>query len=123
VCRHPARTGHIDHSRAHAAGGATVRINLGPLCPHDHQVKHGAGWTVEQPEPGLFLWSSPLGGRYVTRGEFLTPELPGPAPAEPEPWPDVPARTIQGPILRRPPPRAPPEPAAPVRGYPDEPPF
>ena len=123
VCRHPAHTGEIDHSRDRQAGGATVRINLGPLCPHDHGVKHGAGWTVTQPQPGTFVWCSPLGGRYVTRGEFLTPELPEPAPADPGPWNDVPARTIDGPSLSRPPPRAPPPPAAHGREYPDEPPF
>jgi hypothetical protein len=123
VCRHPAHRSQIDHSRDHADGGLTVRINLGPLCSHDHQVKHRAGWTVEQPVPGEFVWSSPLGGRYVTRGEFLLPQLPEPVPADPGPWPDVPSRRIEGPILSRPPPPPPaPPPAAPV-DYPDEPPF
>lgn len=61
---------------AHAAGGPTVRSNVGPVCDLYHAVKHRAGWTVTQAEPGLFVWRSPLGGTYGTRGEFLLPEMP-----------------------------------------------
>ena len=86
VCRRPARAAEMDHSRDHARGGTTERINIGPLCDHDHDVKHRAGWTVTQPEPGTFVWRSPLGGHYTARGEFLLPELPEPAPDEPDPW-------------------------------------
>jgi hypothetical protein len=35
--------------------------------------------------PGLFLWVSPLGRIYVTRGEPIRPDLPDPDPA---PHPD-----------------------------------
>ena len=126
VCRHPARTADIDHSRDHAHGGTTERINLGPLCDHDHDVKHQAGWTVTQPEPGTFVWRSPLGGHYTARGEFLLPELPEPAPDDkPDPWLERTPQIFDGPILFRPPPPepAPPPPPPPAAEYPDEPPF
>jgi hypothetical protein len=121
VCRRPARTTEIDHSRDRAHGGTTTRNNLGPLCDHDHDVKHAAGWTVAQPEPGVFIWHSPLGGTYPARGEFLCSELPDPAPADPGPWPEGSSRTIEGPILRRPPPPEPDPPSAPATEYPAEP--
>jgi hypothetical protein len=129
VCRHPAHAGEIDHTRDRAHGGTTERINLGPVCDHDHDVKHRAGWTVTQPEPGTFIWHSPLGGTYVTRGEFLLPKLPEPARAEPDPgpWPDPgpvrTPRTLDSPILGRPPPPVPAPSEAPVIEYPDQPPF
>jgi hypothetical protein len=123
ICRRPARATDIDHTRDHAHGGTTVRINLGPLCDHDHDVKHRAGWTVTQPEPGTFVWHSPLGGTYLTRGEFLCPELPDPAPTHPDPRPARPPLTVEGPILRRPPPPEPDPPPAPADDDPDEPPF
>ena len=100
-----------------------MRANLGPTCPDDHAVKHDGGWQVEQPEPGAFVWRSPLGGRYRSRGEFLDPPLPDPTPTEPEPDQQDGFRYDDGPILRRPPPepireRAPPPPPI----DPDEPP-
>lgn len=122
VCRRPAYSTDIDHCVDHAAGGSTRRTNLGPLCSHDHHVKHRAGWTVTQPRPGTFLWHSPLGGHYPARGEFLLPELPEPAPGTPGPCPDRPARTVEGPILRRPPPPRAPR-RSPGTAGPDEPPF
>jgi hypothetical protein len=123
VCRRPARASDMDHSRDHAHGGATLRINLGPLCDHDHDVKHRAGWTVTQPGPGTFTWRSPLGGEYTTRGERLLPELPEPAPSEPEAGTEQPTHTLEGPILYRPPPPPPTPPPVPPREYPDKPPF
>ncbi len=38
--------------------------NLGPLCRHHHRLKHEAGWKLEQPTPGTFTWTSPLGHTY-----------------------------------------------------------
>ncbi len=122
VCRRPARASEMDHSRDHAHGGVTRRANLGPLCDHDHDVKHRAGWTVAQPDPGTFTWRSPLGGEYTTRGETLLPELPEPAPSDPEAGTAPPTHTLEGPILYRPPP-PPTPPPVPPREYPDEPPF
>ena len=53
---------------------------------------------VDQPEPGRFVWHSPLGGEYRTRGEFLLSELPETAPSDPSPWPERTPRTTEGPI-------------------------
>ena len=80
-CRRPAHACHQDHTLAWAEGGATTRANIGPACPHDHTVKHAGGWSLEQPEPGRFIWHSPLGGAYPSRGQFLHPPLP---PATPD---------------------------------------
>lgn len=123
VCRRSARTSQMDHSRDHARGGATRRTNLGPLCDHDHHVKHRAGWTVSQPDPGTFIWHSPLGGEYATRGEILLPDLPEPAPTGPHAWTYPPIHTLEGPILYRPPRLPPDRPPKPPREYPDPPPF
>lgn len=88
-------------------------------------MKHEGGWTVQQPAPGTFVWRSPLGGEYTTRGEFLLPPMPAPAPVDLGPEFDVPTRTVDGPILQRPATDEPRErpPPPPLREYPDEPPF
>ena len=101
-CRHRARSADQDHTHDHNAGGATVRTNLGPVCRHDHRVKHAGGWQVSQPEPGDFRWRSPLGGEYRTRGEFLQP-MPQPCPAKKViPRPESTPTANDGAILRRP---------------------
>ncbi|WP_300018801.1 HNH endonuclease signature motif containing protein [Pseudonocardia sp.] len=121
-CRRRAHTSHTDHTRDHARGGATIAANTGPACGHDHDVKHRGGWQLHQPEPGRFVWRSPLGGQYRTGGGFLLPELPEAHPVDLGPHFDQPTRRAEGPILQplrrveppRPPPRA---------DLPDEPPF
>ncbi|WP_300008633.1 hypothetical protein [Pseudonocardia sp.] len=124
-CRRRAHATDTDHTHEHAADGDTTTTNTGPLCNHDHDVKHRGGWTLTQPEPGVFVWHSPLGGRYTTRGEFLLPDLPDPQPVDLGPHFDVPTRRIEGPILqphhRVEPPRPPPP--APRPELPDDPPF
>lgn len=123
-CRRRAHASHTDHTRDHARGGATVAANTGPACAHDHDVKHGGGWRLDQPEPGTFVWRSPLGGQYRTGGGFLLPELPEPHPVDLGPHFDRPTRRVLGPILqsrrRVEPPRPPP---APRPELPDDPPF
>ncbi len=118
-CRRRAHACQQDHTVDWAKGGATVRINIGPACPHDHAVKHEGGWWLEQPRPGLFIWHSPLGGRYPSRGEFLDPPLPPPAGNQHidhrDDEPDPPVRHDEGPIRPRNPSRsrrwrAPPDP-------------
>ncbi len=79
-CRHrPARCDQ-DHTVDHRHGGPTVAADLAPLCRHDHTLKGQAGWTLRQPSPGTFLWTSPLGGRYPVRPEPVLPPLPDPCP-------------------------------------------
>lgn len=59
----------LDHTRPfqHGPGappGQTCPDNLGALSRRVHNAKTHAGWRVEQPRPGVFLWTSPLGYRY-----------------------------------------------------------
>lgn len=59
----------LDHTEAYQHGpgappGQTCPDNLGPLSRRVHNAKTHGGWSVEQPCPGVYLWTSPLGYRY-----------------------------------------------------------
>jgi hypothetical protein len=60
-CVRPAHLCEIDHSQGWEAGGTTSDGNLGPNCKRHHRLKHLCGWKLEQPEPGRFIWTSPVG--------------------------------------------------------------
>ena len=88
-CQRPARHCEVDHTIDHATGGRTVAENSGPLCLRHHTVKHEGRWRLDQPRPGRFRWTSPLGQTYWCRGEPITPPTihvpprlarPGPPP-------------------------------------------
>jgi hypothetical protein len=66
-CRQPARRCDIDHTVAFERGGVTCLCNLGPLCRRHHRCKQAEGWSLSQPAPGEFLWTTPSGRRYTTR--------------------------------------------------------
>ena len=123
-CRRPARRCELDHTIDHAKGGSTTRKNIGPGCKKHHWFKHQLRWRLSQPEPGVFVWVSPLGQVYRTRGEAILPPLPEPiaGPVEPEESDDY-AR-CEGPTLliphKRPVPK--PEPRSPPEPTDDEPP-
>jgi hypothetical protein len=85
-CTRSARRSDLDHTHDHALGGATVEVNIGTACKRHHPDKD-RGWTLTQPQPGLFRWVSPLGRVYWTRGEPVRPDLPDPDP-DPAPHPD-----------------------------------
>jgi hypothetical protein len=78
-CERSARRSQLDHTRDHAYGGYTVEGNIGPVCWRHHPDKD-RGWTLIQPEPGHFVWISPLGRTYRTRGGPVRPDLPEPEP-------------------------------------------
>jgi hypothetical protein len=123
-CRRRVATTDLDHTRDHAHGGQTVTANSGPHCRGHHTMKHQGGWTLQQPQAGHFIWTSPLGKTYRTRGEPIIPGLPQPIPrnVDPEPGPPGVPMTFDGPILHLP--EAPPPPARPPpAGLPDRPPF
>ncbi len=81
-CRMPAGDSDLDHTQDFAKGGRTHPHNLGPLCRHHHRLKHEAGWKLEQPTPGHFVWTSPLGHTYHTRpGRHEMTSRPGPGAA------------------------------------------
>ncbi len=121
-CRRRAATADLDHTRDHAHGGQTVTTNSGPHCGRHHTMKHQGGWTLQQPQAGHFVWTSPLGQTYRTRGEPLIPAQPQPLPRDVDPDPPGAPITCEGPVLRLsepPPPPARPPPAE----LPDQPPF
>lgn len=122
-CRRPARRSDKDHTRDHARRGPTTRANLAPLCDRHHRDKTERGWTLAQPEPGRFRWTSPLGRSYRTRGEPIRPPSvpPCPRPVEPDAGAE---RYVSGPVLMAHVPRRhtpPPRGRGPDSG--DEPPF
>jgi hypothetical protein len=53
-----------DHTIEYPAG-PTAAGNLGALCEPHHVGKHHSRWTVRQPEPGRFEWTSPTGHAYT----------------------------------------------------------
>jgi hypothetical protein len=78
-CDRSARRSDLDHTRDHGRGGHTVEANLGPGCWRHHPDKQ-RGWSLTQPQPGHFVWASPLGRTYRTQGEPVRPDLPEPDP-------------------------------------------
>ena len=58
-----------DHTRTFQHGpdaphGQTCPDTLGPLTRRAHNAKTHAGWRLEQPQPGVYHWTSRLGYRY-----------------------------------------------------------
>jgi hypothetical protein len=66
-CGQPAWRADLDHTRPYHLGGLTCRCNLGGLCRAHHQLKQLPGWTLTQPQPGTFQWTTPAGRAYTTR--------------------------------------------------------
>ena len=86
-CRTPAASTDIDHTLDYSHGGPTVAANLGGICRRDHRLKGEGGWQLRQPEPGHFLWISPLGRRYPVRPPPIIEPMPHPTPREQLPGP------------------------------------
>ncbi|MGH3614320.1 MAG: HNH endonuclease signature motif containing protein [Pseudonocardia sp.] len=124
-CRRSARKSDLDHTRDHARGGPSVRRNIGPNCARHHLYKHRLGWRLHQPKPGHFVWTSPLGQVYRTRGEPVTPPQPEPRPRplEPQDDPDDRHVYVDQKILHLPPPQTTPQPSPSHTDSDDEPPF
>ena len=68
-CRMPAVESDLDHRAAWAEGGPTTVDNLGPLCRHDHTIKHRDGWTYRRLPNGDHQWTTKLGHTYTTTGK------------------------------------------------------
>jgi hypothetical protein len=60
-CARSAHGCQVDHTVRWADGGCTVEGNLDALCWPDHRLKEICGWTLAQPEPGRYVWTSPVG--------------------------------------------------------------
>ncbi|MGB3956212.1 MAG: hypothetical protein WBL05_13180, partial [Brooklawnia sp.] len=46
--------------------------NLGPLSRFTHRAKTFGGWQLQQPEPGVFHWTSPAGYQYLVTANGTT---------------------------------------------------
>lgn len=123
-CRQRPQRCDQDHTTEHQHGGQTVAGDLAPLCRHDHGLKSAPGWGLDQPEPGRFIWTSPLGGRYPVQPEPILPALPDPHPATDDPAHDRAAPTSpENLVLYRPDPPPAPDPPPPPPDPEDPPPF
>ncbi len=71
----------LDHTLDWLHGGLSEADNLGPLCEPHHLLKHDpdSGWTLIQPMPGSFVWTSPTGTRHHVEAERHE-EPPDPRP-------------------------------------------
>lgn len=65
-CGQPAWRGDLDHSRPWDRGGLTCSCNLGGLCRAHHILKQHPRWTLAQPVPGSFVWTTSAGRTYTT---------------------------------------------------------
>jgi hypothetical protein len=63
-CRRPAGRCDQDHTVPHDQGGRTCECNLAPLCRRHHRAKQAQGWRLDQPEPGVMVWTLPHGRSY-----------------------------------------------------------
>jgi putative component of membrane protein insertase Oxa1/YidC/SpoIIIJ protein YidD len=85
TCSQPARRCQIDHTIAAGADGwSTSAHNCGPLSGGGcHNTKTHAGWQLQQPEPGRYMWTAPTGHTYTIDPEVIGPILQraGPRPA------------------------------------------
>ncbi|MEO6087959.1 MAG: DUF222 domain-containing protein [Umezawaea sp.] len=64
-CAVPAHRADLDHTTAFP-DGPTEAANLGVMCRAHHRLKsHDPRWTVAQPTPGTFVWTSPSTRVYV----------------------------------------------------------
>ena len=64
-CRQPAWRGDLDHTIPYGDDGPTCRCNLGALCRTHHRLKQRLRWHLEQPSPGVLVWTTPAGRRYT----------------------------------------------------------
>ena len=79
TCTVPAALSQVDHTIAFgrtgpdAAPGTTSASNTGPACARHHHAKTHLGWSLEQPAPGRFTWTSPTGISYDRAPPPLVP--------------------------------------------------
>ena len=80
-CTRPATSADLDHTVEYSATGPpgqTSTDNLAPQCRHDHRAKThpspaGRPWHCRGLSPGHWLWTSPLGKRYLVHPDGTTP--------------------------------------------------
>ena len=64
----------LDHTIPYTPGevGQTHLGNLGPLSRFTHRAKTFGGWQLQQPEPGVFHWTSPAGYEDIVTADGTT---------------------------------------------------
>ena len=66
MCRRPSVRADFEHNTPYDQGGKSCLCNAGPKCRHEHRLKQDPRWTVEQPTPSTFRWTTPSGRQYTT---------------------------------------------------------
>ncbi len=66
MCRRPSIRADFEHNTPYDQGGRSCLCNGGPKCRHEHRLKQDPRWTVEQPTPSTFRWTTPSGRQYTT---------------------------------------------------------
>lgn len=79
-CARPAESCETDHTIDYAQGGATAAANLGPTCRRHNLIKLEGGWTLAQPKPGHYVWTTPAGTIYEVEPEPIVDPTPDPQP-------------------------------------------
>ncbi|WP_343899170.1 HNH endonuclease signature motif containing protein, partial [Nocardioides aquaticus] len=83
-CTNPAVFADMDHVIPHP-DGPTETGNVAPACRQHHRAKTHMGWNYNLLGPGLYLWTSPIGQRYLRShaGTHPIDELPPGPPPDP----------------------------------------
>jgi hypothetical protein len=66
-CRVPATGCDLDHTLEWSRSGRTSVRHLGPLCRHDHGIRHRCAWRYRRLPNGDYEWTTTLGHTYTTR--------------------------------------------------------
>uniref|UniRef100_UPI001ED9A81E HNH endonuclease n=1 Tax=Actinopolymorpha alba TaxID=533267 RepID=UPI001ED9A81E len=84
LCRRPAISCDLDHTKPYSEGGETSVANVAPLCRRHHRVKTEGDWKVKQTSPGHLRYTDPHSREY----EVTPPRLTDPVePDDPDPPP------------------------------------
>jgi hypothetical protein len=76
-CNVLAEESEIDHTVRHSDQGETSAANTGAYCKYHNLWKERSPWTVAQPEPGTFTYTSPEGRTYTTTPDpYPSPDTP-----------------------------------------------
>jgi hypothetical protein len=67
TCRRPVALCDLDHVVPYHHGGLTCVCNIGGECRRHHQLKQHPRWTLTEPTPGVFRWTTPTGRRYTAK--------------------------------------------------------
>jgi hypothetical protein len=73
-CSRHARESDFEHAIPYDQGGRTCACNGAARSRRCHRVKQSKGWTVTQPQPGWYQWTTPSGRTY-TQGPMQYPAL------------------------------------------------